>query len=375
MLRYAGSMFAAVLLIALSAAQAPAQSPTPDQLYDTAVQAQMRGDFPTAIRDYKSLLQARPQMVEALVNLGASLAHVGQFDAAITEYKAALPLLQDKTGVLFNIALAYYKKGDWKDARDQFTPLAQAQPQDVRIAILLGDSLLKLGENAAAVDLLTPLEAANSQNPDFDYVFASALIKVGRLHDGAQRAEKAAEVGNGADAYALAGSTWLQVNENAKARHDLDTALSLNPNLPAGVYTMDGISKDKTGEPQAAEPMFREALKRDPNDFEANLYLGAILYKRRQMDEARPYLDHALKLNPKSSMARYEAAMLKSTAGQLEQATLELEALVKDDPQWLEPHIELASLYYKLHRPADGARERQIVDRITAEQQKEGPKP
>jgi tetratricopeptide (TPR) repeat protein len=368
-------MFAAVLLVAMSAAQAPAQSPNPDQLYDSAVQAQLRGDFETAIQDYRNVLKVRPQMVEARVNLGAALAHVGQFDAAIAEYRAALPLMDDKTGVIFNIGLAYFKKGDWKDARDQFEPLAKAQPEDVRIAILLGDAEVKLGDGKAAVDLLTPLEPANAQNPDFDFVFASALIKVGKLREGAQRAEKAAEVGNGADAYALAGSALLQVNEYEKARHDLDTAIQLDPKLPATIYSMDGEARDKTGEPEAAEPIFREALKLDPNNFEANLYLGAILYKRRQMDDARPFLEHALSLNPKSSMARYEVAMLKSTDGQIDEAAQELEKLVKDDPQWLEPHVELATLYYKLHRPADGARERQIVDRITAEQQKEGPKP
>jgi len=372
-LRYSLVMFAAVLLIALSAAQAPAQSPNPDQLYDHAVQAQLRGDYETAIRDYRSLIQVRPKMVEARVNLGAALARTGQFDAAIAEYRAALPLMQDKTGVQFNIALAYYKKGDWKDAREQFTPLAQARPKDVRIAILLGDTDLRLGESAAAVDLLTPLEAANSQNPDFDFVFASALIGAGRKHDGIERAEKAAQIGNGADAYALAGATLLQINEYERARKYLDAALRIEPKLPAAIYSLDGVARDKTGEPQLAEPVFREALARDPNDFEANLYLGAILYKRRQMDEATPYLEKALSLNPKSSMARYENAMLKSTSGHLDEAAQELEKLVKDDPDWLEPHVELASLYYKLKRPADGARERQIVDRITAEQQKKGP--
>ena len=190
-----------------------------------------------------------------------------------------------------------------------------------------------------------------------------------------QRAEKAARNGNGADAYALAGATLLQINEYERARHDLDTAIRLDPKLPAAVYSMDGQATDKTGQPQAAEPVFREALKLDPNNFDANLYLGAILYKRRQMDEARTFLEHALSINPKSSMARYEVAMLNSTDGQIEKLQQELEKLVKDDPLWLEPHVELASLYYKLHRPADGARERQIVDRITAEQQKEGPKP
>ena len=72
-------------------------------------------------------------------------------------------------------------------------------------------------------------------------------------------------------------------------------------------------------------------------------------------------------------MVRYESAMLKSATGQYEAAAQELEKLVKDDPDWLEPHVELATLYYRLHRPADGAKERQTVERITAEQQAKGP--
>jgi hypothetical protein len=47
--------------------------------------------------------------------------------------------------------------------------------------------------------------------------------------------------------------------------------------------------------------------------------------------------------------------------------------LVKDDPDWLEPHVELATLYYRLHCPEEGAKERQIVDSLTAKQQVQCP--
>jgi cytochrome c-type biogenesis protein CcmH/NrfG len=128
------------------------------------------------------------------------------------------------------------------------------------------------------------------------------------------------------------------------------------------------------GDQASAEPAFREALRLDPDSFEANLYLGAILYKRREIAEAKAYLDHALTLRPDDQLARYESAMLKSTAGDYQEAARVLEQLSKEDPNWLDPHVQLATLYYKLHRPDDGARERQIVDRITSEQQKRGPR-
>ena len=121
------------------------------------------------------------------------------------------------------------------------------------------------------------------------------------------------------------------------------------------------------------EPALREALRQDASDFNANLYLGSILYKRRSMDEAKQYLDRALRLNPTSSMTRYEVAMWNSTSGQYEEALRGLEDVTRTDPNWLEPHIELANVYYRLHRPQDGAKEREIVARLTAQQQTKGP--
>jgi tetratricopeptide (TPR) repeat protein len=243
---------------------------------------------------------------------------------------------------------------------------------DARVAVLLGDTDLKLGKAVDAVVLLEPLEAANAQNLDLAYVLGSALIATGRRREGVTRIERVAKESNSADSYMLAGSTLLQLNEFEPARKDLDQAVRLNPKLP-GIYSIDGTARDKMGDVKAAEVAFREALRLNPDDFEANLYLGAILLKRRELDESRPYLERAVRINGSSSMAVYEMAMLKSTTGEYESAAQDLEKLVKNDPKWLEPHVELASLYYRLHRPADGAKERQIVDQITAEQQAAGP--
>ncbi|MGH9513994.1 MAG: tetratricopeptide repeat protein [Terriglobales bacterium] len=144
---------------------------------------------------------------------------------------------------------------------------------------------------------------------------------------------------------------------------------------PVGSWTTSIVAitemKLSNNKVQLEGPRF--ALQRDPNNFDPNLYLGAILYKQREMESAKVYLDRAVKLEPKNLMARYQSAMWKSTSGQYEVAAHELEGLIQEDPNWLEPHVELATLYYKLHRPADGARERQIVEKLTAEQQAQGP--
>ena len=359
-----------VFLLCMSASWAQEQSPA--RLMNEAVQAQQGGDYELAITDYRKLLKLYPDNVEAKVNLGAALAHVGQFDEAIAMYESALPALRNKNPVRLNLGLAYYKKGDLKKAREEFTALHQAAPGNVQAAILLADTEIKLGDAESAIPMLEPLEGANAQNPDFNYVLGLAMIKSGRGRDGIPPMEKAAELGNSADAYMLAGAALLDLNEFERARHDLEIALQLDPKLQ-GLHTVVGMARDKTGDQKAAEPAFREALQENADDFEANLYLGALLYKQRHMEEAKVYLDHAIKLKPDDIMARFESGMLKSTSGDYEAAAKELEGVVRDNPNWLEPHVQLTSLYYKLHRPSDGAKERAIVDRLTAEQQAKGP--
>ena len=361
-----------LLMLALVTGSSAGQKPDPANLLQTAIDEQQHGDYGSAIRNYRKVLQLTPHSFEAQVNLGAALVHVGQFDDAIATYRAALASAPQNNAVLMNLALAYYKKPDYPNARLQLEAVHHAQPKDVRAAILLGDTYLHLKQPEDSVALLTPLETANVQNSDFEYVLGSALIQNGHRREGVIRIEKVADATRGADAYMLAGATLLQLNDFQNARRDLDTALQLNPALP-GLYSLAGTARDKTGDVQQAEAAFREALRVNADDFDANMYLGAILYKRRELDAARPYLTKAVQLNPKSSMARYEDAMLKSTAGEYEAAAGELEQVVQDDPTWLEPHVELASLYYRLHRPADGAKERQAVDRITADQQAQGP--
>jgi tetratricopeptide (TPR) repeat protein len=366
-----GTMRLMLVLVLFATLSAPQQQ-DPDQLLGEAIQAQQSGNYQQAITEYRKYLQLRPDNVEAKVNLGAALAHVGRLDEAISIYRAVLPSLRNKNRVLLDLGLAYYKKGDLANAREQFAALHQASPENVQGVILLADTETKLGDAESAMQMLEPLEEANSRNPDFEYELGLAMIKSGHRREGVTRLEKDGELGRSGDAYMLAGATLLDLNDYEPARHDLEIAVQLAPTLP-GLQTLVGMARDKTGDQKNAEPAFRLALQENADDFEANLYLGALLYKQRHLDEAKIYLDHAVKLKPDDTMARYESAMLKSTSGEYAAAAEELEGVVKDNPDWLEPHVELTSLYYKLHRPADGAKERAIVDRLTAEQQAKGP--
>lgn len=334
--------------------------------------AQQHGDMKTAIVEYRKALAIRPDLVEARANLGAALAAAGDFDAAIEEDKRVLPVAPDKTGVRMNLALAYYKKGDLRDALPEFEAVHAARPRNISAATLLGYTELKLGDSRRAVELLSPLEPGQEANSDFEFVLASALIDSGREGDGLPRMDLVVQATHSIDAYLVAGSAHLHRKEFAQARADLDAALALDASVP-GLASMAGQARDALGDTDAAAAAFEAALKADPRDFTANLYLGAIRLKLRDIEGARPLLQLAIEANPRMPQARLQMAKLNAMTGHNDEAAAALEGLEKEDPKWLDPHVELAALYYKLHRPEDGQRERDLVEQIEASQQKNGP--
>jgi tetratricopeptide (TPR) repeat protein len=364
------SLFSA-LVVGASQLSAPSAGDA-DQFLRRGIEAQQHGDLKSAIEEYQRALAIRPEMSEARANLGSALAAAGQFDAAIEEDKRALLNAPDKAAVRMNLALAYYKKGDFAKARPEFEAVHTARPNDLSSAMLLGYCEVKLGQGSEAAALLQPLERSHESNTDFEFVLASALIQAGKEEDGLPRMERVANATRSAEAYVIAGSTRLHRREFREARTDLDAAIEIGPGI-AGLYTMAGQARDALGDTEAAQSAFHTALQADPRDATANLYLGAIYLKRRDLEAARPLLEIALQLQPENPQARLQMAKLDAMTGKNDEAVVLLEGLENADPNWLDPHVELASLYYKVHRVEDGQRERGIVEQIESKQQQAGP--
>ena len=359
------------LLIAagIAAGAARAQSPNPEQLFHDALAAQQRGDDALAVQKYQEILKRYPDSLEVRANLGAALAKLNRYDEAIVQYRAVLAK-KENAGLRLNLALAYYKKGALGEAVKQLDTLRAAQPDDVRIATLLADCYAGLGQDEKAIAVLKPEERAHPDDLSVAWLLGSALIRTGHPREGLDRVDRVARQGNRPEAYLLAGRTALKMNEFERARDYGAAAARLDPRLP-GLDTLRGTVLNYLGDAEGAAAALRKAVEADPEDFEAQLALGAVLLTGRDLDGARQHLQRALQLKPDNTVARYEWARLERMEGSVEAAVRDFEKVVHDDPNWAQPHVELAALYFRMNRQEDGERERAIYDRLTAEQQKQ----
>ena len=357
--------FVALIVLGLTCATF-AQGPDPQRLFQQASDAQQRGDLALAVREYQELIRLRPDMIEARAKLGLALSSLGRFDEAIAQFRAALAQTPGNHALRANLAMAYYQKGDLSKAASELSSLHVDEPGNIQIATLLGNCYVRLGRPAQAVSVLSPLEETHPDNVYLQLILGWALIGAGRTQEGLKRIEDLAQQGHSAEAYMGAAEAELKIEAFDQARRNVDEALRLNPHLP-GLYVLSGMIMDYIGDHQGAAAAFQKELEANPNDFRAHLYLGADLYIQRKLDAARAHLERALEITPGSPPALYELARVKRAQGQMDAAVEDLEKVVRAEPEWIPAHVELAALYYRLKRPEDGAREKQIVDRLAEE--------
>jgi len=351
---------------------APGGDENPERILARAVQSHQSGDIEGAIRDYQAYLALRPERVEARSNLGAALGRLGRYGDAIEQYKRALALDGRNQVIRFNLAVAYYKAARLVSASKELEAVVAAQPEDKNSVLLLADCNLRMGEFKRVVELLTPVETAEPDNRGVAYMLGMALINDKQLDKGQEKIERILRDGDSAEAHAMMGTIYLTVTEYDKALNEFKRAVELNPKLPY-VNSFYGQTLVRMGDTEEAMAAFRRELEINPNDFDSCLHMGVLLNKDQKLDESRDFLWLALTLRPNEPNARFFLASIDVAQGKLNEALPALEQLVKDAADFVQAHVMLATVYYRMRRKADGDREQAIVNKLNAERQAKQP--
>ncbi len=366
MLRQLKIIVAVLVLTATLQAQTPKSSA--DEIFVRAVKLHQSGDLENAIQQYQLFLAQRPDRTDARSNLGAVFAKLGRFQEAIEQYNRALLLDGKNPGIRFNLAVAYYKTARIVDASKELEKIMVGQPDQPNIILLLADCYLQMGEYKKVIAILEPREAKAPDNKGLAYLLGTAYLREKQVEKGQAQIEKIMRGGDSAEARMMVGTTYLLSADYANAAKEFEQAVKLNPQLPT-VHAYYGRALTMTGNTDQAKEEFRKELDNNPNDFDANLQMGTILKQDQNPEEAMKYYQRALLVRPGEPNARYFIETIRIGQGKINEAVIELEKLIKDAPDFLEAHVMLATVYYRLKRKADGDREQAIVNKLNLERQ------
>lgn len=349
-----------------------ASAQSPQQLVQDAQQKQRAGDLEGAVAEYQQFLRLYPEATAIHSNLGAALAGLGRFEEAISQYKIALSQSPRLEQARLNLALCYYKMGRIDDAASELEKLRAEDPENRQAALLLGDCYMRMGRENDVIRVLEPEERKYPDDLAIAYLLGTALIRQKRVEDGQVLVDRILRNGDSAEAHLMLGTAKMGASDFAGARDEFAKAIALNPNLPE-VHVLYAKALMLTGDSDLSVKEFKAELQVDPYNFDANLQLGAMAKQGQSYEEAKKYFVRAEATRPGDPGVGYQLALLALEEGDAEKARQMLEALVKESPQFLEAHVSLALVYYRLKRPEDSKREREIVQKLTAEVQAKQP--
>jgi tetratricopeptide (TPR) repeat protein len=344
-------------------AQTDAWAQSPNELYKEAVAAYDGGQIPKSILLYEQLVKLEPDSVPVRTNLGVALAQVGRYQEAIAQYQEALKRDPRNAVVHLNLALASYKQAEFDKAASELEKLREEHPDNQQSLYLLADCYLRLGRNSDVVALLAPAYQKNADDRVVDYALGTALMRMGQIQRGEVVIDRILKDGNTAEANLLMGEAQFAASDYKTAAASLRKALDLNRNLP-GAWSLYARSLLDSEDTPGAKEAFQHALQADPNDFPANLYLGAILRHDGNIVEAAPYLERAVQLRPASPEAEFQIAALHAANGKLDAARKEFEQIERIQPDFLEVHVQLAALYSRMKLTEESHREQAIVRKL-----------
>ena len=355
----------------LSASLAIGQA-TPANDFSRAVALQQAGDREGAAAAYRAFLEAHPSNVEARSNLGVVLAQLGRYEEAIEAYRAALAIDPKQPKVRLNLGIALYKAANYAGAATELAAVRTAQPDNLQARYLEADCQLRMGEPKKVIELLAPIEPQHQEDLALAYMLGLAYLHEKDLAKGGVLVDRILKRGESAEARLMMGMAKRAAQDLAGGLEELGKAVALNPELPS-VHALFGRALLETGNRDRAQAEFEAELERNPLDFDAHLYLGVLLKEDAKYDAAMAHFDKALGVRPGDPGVRYQIVTIYVSRGESDRALPELEALVKEAPSFLEAHVTLAIVYYRLKRRADGDRERAIVEALNKEIQAKQP--
>ncbi len=238
--------------------------------------------------------------------------------------------------------------------------------------MLMADCDLRMGEYKKAIELLSPHEQEWADDHGFDYLLGSALLRANEIQRAQALIDRILRGGETAQSALLMGAAHLMAYDYPKAVKEFARAVELDPKLPSA-HSFYGRALLQTGDRDGAMKAFQAELEIDPNDFESCFYLGVVLKEDQKYEESLRYLTKAQHARPGELNVSYYIGGIYLATGRVAEAQKVLEQLVKDVPDFVEAHVLLATVYYRLKRKEDGDRQRMIIQKLNAETQARAP--
>lgn len=302
-----------------------------------------------------------PAWARALVQCMQIAANAGDSETAMALFSAIPAGGAAKTDAGLQLAKDLYSRGQISAAKQLLLQLSEQGAASADLQALLGACFEAEHEPALAREAYQREIDLDPSRVDYYHDLISLLLDLGKTNDAAAVVNRALAIApNDARPWIWKGHVSLQANAYQDAIDSYSHAGKLdssNVDAVLGVATVYFI----LGQNQAAIAEYKKGIAGFPKD--ARFYIGYAVTLLASPDspklrlEATSLLQKAAKLAPQSAEVHYQLGQVALQQGQLSNAERELLLSVKLEPNQSKAHFALASLYRRMKRSDDAAKQ------------------
>jgi tetratricopeptide (TPR) repeat protein len=268
-----------------SAEQAPIKQSSSNERvqshFDAAQQAQKRGDYGTAQREYQAVLGEAPEFAEAHMNLGLIYQLQDRIPEAVAQFRRAVKIKSGLVGANFFLGVDYCKNGEGAKAIPYLKAAVRQESNRADIWAWLATAQEIAGDAQAEVATLKHALSLQPQNVDMLYLLGHAYERLGKQEVAAL--EKIAPSSSWSEQ--LLAESYSSSAEWSFAVIRFQNALSNSPIRP-GLHLGLGEVFLRTGRLDQAAQEFEQELRVDPNSLRAIVRRGEVKLIRGDIDDA-----------------------------------------------------------------------------------------
>lgn len=339
-----------------------AQAPDFESLSARAAQARDAGDAAQAVELYRQATALKPNWQEGWWYLGVLQYGANQYSAAIDAFSHVLQIQPKAVPAMALRGLCEFEIAAYDDAlRDLDEAVAHGAANDPRneqiLRYHLGQLLTRAERYREALDQYTFFAKEGIDNPDLDAAIGMAGMLTPRLVSDLPAQSRALYEAGGQAAYPLLAG------DSTVASQRFAALFAQYPNTP-NLHFFYGYLLFPNDTSDLTIDQFQRELAVNPSNGMAQAYLAFTFMIAGQYKEAQQALAGATGGEVSQDIADVVMGRLLAETGEAARGEALLKQVLEHDPNNMEAHLGLASIYSHQGRREDARRERMACLRL-----------
>nr|XP_039324878.1 tetratricopeptide repeat protein 6 [Saimiri boliviensis boliviensis] len=306
-----------------------------------------------ALTDYSIVLlldATETVKLNTFINRGLIYIELGQYGFALEDFKQAALISQTNGSLYHATAMCHHRINEFEEAVNFFTWALKINPCFLDAYVGRGNSYMEYGLDEATKKAQKDFLKALHINPGY----IKARICLGynlQIQGKFQKAWNHFTIAMDIDpknylAYEGRAVVCLQMGNNFAAMQDINAAMKIN--TTAEFLTNRGVIHEFMGHKQNAMKDYQEAISLNPKYSLAYFNAGNIYFHHRQFSQASDYFSKALKFDPENEYVLMNRAIANTILKKYEEAKEDFANVIERCPFWAAVYFNRAHFYYCL---------------------------